>query len=755
MNKLFVGALLCTLLAAGCKCGEGPPPISIGTLRPSVSIERTDGVVADGVDVATVIVTVLSQEGKPVPGVAVTVSATGENNTLTEPGTTDSQGVARGSIASTRAEVKTLTLGLKLNSDSRELEEKPTVRFVHGPASGLAFGVHPGSTQVGANIAPAVQVLLQDAHGNLVTSGAKEISLALDANAQGATLSGTTVATTSAGIASFPELRVGKVGTGYTLIASATGLGSTSSAPFDITVFGAPSQLAFVGQPSNALAGATLSPAIQLELRDSEGNLVTSANAPVSIALSNPNGAILSGTTTVAAVNGVARFSDLSINKVGTGYTLAASATGCQGAVSTAFDIAHNAPDRAASQLSAMPATAVADGAEQVALRLVVKDAQGNAVPDQAVSLSATGTGNTLSPSSGTTDASGVFTATLVSTRAEAKTVTATAGAASLTASVTFTPGAPSGAHSTLVASPSRLALGSSTTLTVTVLDANNNPVPGVAVSLSASGSSNVFTPSPPEGTTNASGVYSASLTSSTQETKTVTALVHAGAFALTANVTFGCKVLILGDDQTTGTENVSNALQSAGLTPTLVANGSINYAGTPAASDFQAVLVLVGNNYQTDMPLDGQSNVVNANTAGTGVVLLEWAAYHAQNNRWTTLKNLLLLERSNGAQGKLTFTLESPGHPIWAGLPTSFTTVYSLGANIGNTLLNGGVRIAGCTECASTGVVVKDATGRIVQIAHAGNYNTAFTNSAATWKNDTNTTQMLVNAVKWAGRCQ
>jgi len=50
-------------------------------------------------------------------------------------------------------------------------------------------------------------------------------------------------------------------------------------------------------------------------------------------------GATLSGTTTVAAVDGVAIFSTLNIDRVGSGYTLSAVATGLTGATSTAFDI--------------------------------------------------------------------------------------------------------------------------------------------------------------------------------------------------------------------------------------------------------------------------------------------------------------------------------------------------------------------------------------------------------------------------------
>ena len=53
----------------------------------------------------------------------------------------------------------------------------------------------------------------------------------------------------------------------------------------------------------------------------------------------NPSAGSLFGTTNVAAVAGVATFSALKIDKAGTGYTLAASATGPTGATSASFDI--------------------------------------------------------------------------------------------------------------------------------------------------------------------------------------------------------------------------------------------------------------------------------------------------------------------------------------------------------------------------------------------------------------------------------
>ncbi|MBI3180085.1 MAG: hypothetical protein HYZ27_10515, partial [Deltaproteobacteria bacterium] len=54
--------------------------------------------------------------------------------------------------------------------------------------------------------------------------------------------------------------------------------------------------------------------------------------------------------------------------------------------------------------------------------------------------LAVTGTGNTLGAASGTTDGAGIFSTTLKSSVAEAKTVTATLGAGSLTTAVTFIP---------------------------------------------------------------------------------------------------------------------------------------------------------------------------------------------------------------------------------------------------------------------------------------------------------------------------
>src|SRR2546428_50174 len=88
-------------------------------------------------------------------------------------------------------------------------------------------------------------------------------------------------------------------------------------------------QLLFGTQPSNTAAGATITPAVTVNVAVPSDNTDTSSTASVTIAIgTNPAGGTLSGTLTVVAVAGVATFSNLSINNPGTGYTLVATSTG-------------------------------------------------------------------------------------------------------------------------------------------------------------------------------------------------------------------------------------------------------------------------------------------------------------------------------------------------------------------------------------------------------------------------------------------
>jgi hypothetical protein len=79
---------------------------------------------------------------------------------------------------------------------------------------------------------------------------------------------------------------------------------------------------------------------VQVSGLDAQGALDPSFTGDVTIAIANnPAGGTLFGTISLAAAGGIATFSDLSIDQVGTGYTLQATASGLTSATSTAFDI--------------------------------------------------------------------------------------------------------------------------------------------------------------------------------------------------------------------------------------------------------------------------------------------------------------------------------------------------------------------------------------------------------------------------------
>src|SRR5213076_110565 len=122
-------------------------------------------------------------------------------------------------------------------------------------------------------------------------------------------------------------------------------------------------------------SGAAISPAGQVTAVDPAGNPVPSFTGSVTLALgSNPGGSTLSGTTTVAAVNGVATFVDLSLNKTSTGYWL--TATGLNTATSSSFNVTAGV----ATQLvfGTEPGTTVANHLITPAVKVRALDAFGN-----------------------------------------------------------------------------------------------------------------------------------------------------------------------------------------------------------------------------------------------------------------------------------------------------------------------------------------------------------------------------------------
>ena len=249
-----------------------------------------------------------------------------------------------------------------------------------GPASQLAFTVQPSGTVAGAPITPAVQITVRDALGNTATTFTGNITLAIGTNPPGTgVLDGTTSVAVVAGVANFPGLNIDEAGVGYRLTAAATGVTGATSNTFTIAP-GAATQVAFTVQPGNTVAGAPITPTVQVAARDSLGNTATgfTGNVVLAIGTNPPGNGVLDGTTSVAAVAGIASFADVNIDEVGTGYTLTASATGLAGATSTAFNVTAGT----ASQLAftVQPSTTVAGVGIAPVVRVTARDALGNTV---------------------------------------------------------------------------------------------------------------------------------------------------------------------------------------------------------------------------------------------------------------------------------------------------------------------------------------------------------------------------------------
>ncbi len=196
-------------------------------------------------------------------------------------------------------------------------------------------------------MAPPVTAEVLDVYGNLVTGDGSNVTLTLASGPAGASISGTATEAASGGIATFAGIFFTKVGT-YTFQVADGALTPATSTSFNVYAAQA-SQLAFSQQPTNAIAGATIEPPLTVDVEDGDGNLIVTDNSSVTLAItpgtpgSGPSaggggGAILGGTLTVDAVNGVATFGDLSLSMVGS-YTLTATDAALQAATSSSFSI--------------------------------------------------------------------------------------------------------------------------------------------------------------------------------------------------------------------------------------------------------------------------------------------------------------------------------------------------------------------------------------------------------------------------------
>jgi hypothetical protein len=221
-----------------------------------------------------------------------------------------------------------------------------------GPATQVTFTNQPGGGS-GPILNPQPVLAVEDAGGNVVSdyTGNVTIAIRLGTGAPGAVLNGNPKVAVLNGVAIYTDLAINRPGSGFVLTASSGTLTPADSAAFSVSAI--PTRLGFIQQPSGGQVQTPLSPRLVATILDGTGNTVPSFNGPVSVALTpgaGTPGAILGGNTTVGAVNGIATFTDLSIDRAGTGYVLAVTSGALLPATSAPFAIgsasgAYTVPD--------------------------------------------------------------------------------------------------------------------------------------------------------------------------------------------------------------------------------------------------------------------------------------------------------------------------------------------------------------------------------------------------------------------------
>ena len=223
------------------------------------------------------------------------------------------------------------------------------------------------------------------------------------------------------------------------------------------------------------------------------------------------------------------------------------------------------ATESAASAVTESPSngTVPADGTTTVNLSVTLVDTAGTAISGHVLTVAPqTGSSATVTPlaiggsTGGTTNSQGLAQFQIRDEVAETSTLTVTDVTVvngsplnfqlAAQPTVTFTPGIGDGNESIVTASPTGVATGANSTVTVTVFDHLGNPVPGKTVSLAAAtGTAATITPS--SQTTDQAGVASFTVTDASVEVVQFTATDTTDSVPITntAAVTFGTPVVL------------------------------------------------------------------------------------------------------------------------------------------------------------------------------------------------------------------
>jgi hypothetical protein len=587
----------CSVTTSTITVSAGTPSASNSTISTSSSSPTAGGTAPT--------ITVTLKDGTAaqnlVSGKAVSLTGLGTNATATAVGgatSTNSSGQIQFTVSDTVAE--SLTIGAQDTSDSVTLSS--TVSVTYQPGALDHFNVAATSPQT-AGTGFTVTATAQDVNNNTVTSFASTVALS-DAGDSGFSNPSTTAA---GGVATFSNVVLHTAGS-----STITATGSSKTGSVTITVNpGALSSFSF-SSPGAQTAGTSFS--LTVTAKDAFSNTKTNYTGTVSFSTTDSkstvaNGGLPGSYTFVTSDSGAHTFT-FTLNTAGTQTIAVTDSSAGVSTTSSGITVNAGAVSGSASTIGQTGSPVTADGSSSVTITVTLLDSHSNGVSGRTVQLSGLGASTPSPGTSTSTNSSGQAVFTLTDTTAQTLTIGATDTTDSVTlshtVSVQFTAGAASAAHSSVSpASQTGVTADGSTaaTITVTVEDANSNPISGDSVTLTASGGSSVINTSPTS--TNSSGqavfqitdtmaegplTYTAKDASASNLTLgTATVTFSAGAVSTSNSSVTGPSGSVLADGTTTGTITVTlkdahnNAISNANVL--LQANGGSSLIGTTAGT--------------------------------------------------------------------------------------------------------------------------------------------------------------------------
>jgi hypothetical protein len=252
---------------------------------------------------------------------------------------------------------------------------------------------------------------------------------------------------------------------------------------------GSAAQLTLRTQPSGAISTIALATQPVLEIRDNAGNLVTSSTLSITASVS-AGSATLSGTSTIAAVGGVATYADLTLTGSGT-VTLTFTAAGVTATSAAALVVAPGPSIVLATQTATLSAIA---GGDNASMSISVTNGGGATLRGLSLGQPSYGSGQPVgwlaaSLSASTAPASLTLTASPAGLppgqyTASVALSSTNASNSPQTIAVTFvvTPPPASITYAANGATAFLLAPSETVTPTATVLDAQGNPIANAAL---------------------------------------------------------------------------------------------------------------------------------------------------------------------------------------------------------------------------------------------------------------------------------